>query len=128
MQLAAFLLCVISVICGRIFTQEDASYIAQMKPQCLPYITQEDLIYLRENNQIRVLYQSARTPTQINSDKRMHFTLSNVTKKESYRYGLNIKKASPPHGERFSKDTHACVKTLLNDSSNRDDRIKKYSI
>ena len=38
MQLAAFL-CVICVICGRIFTQEYSIYIAQMKPQCLPQIS-----------------------------------------------------------------------------------------
>ena len=35
MQLAAFL-CVICVICGRIFTQEDSIYIAQTNPQKSP--------------------------------------------------------------------------------------------
>ena len=41
MQPAAFI-CVICVICGRIFTQEYSIYIAQTKPQCLPQIS---LIY-----------------------------------------------------------------------------------
>ena len=39
MQPAAFL-CVICVICGRIFTQEYSIYITQTKPQCLPQISQ----------------------------------------------------------------------------------------
>ncbi len=39
MQLAAFL-CVICVICGRIHIQTYSIYIAQMKPQCLPLISQ----------------------------------------------------------------------------------------
>ena len=33
-------LCVICAICGRIFTQEYSIYIAQMKPQCIPLISQ----------------------------------------------------------------------------------------
>ena len=45
MQLAAFL-CVICVICGRIFTQEYSIYIAQMKPQKSP----ADLADLRRQN------------------------------------------------------------------------------
>ena len=39
MQPAAFL-CVICVICGRIFTEEYSIYIAQMKPQYLSQIPQ----------------------------------------------------------------------------------------
>ena len=107
MQLAAFL-CVICVICGRITRKRTQAINTNETLISLPYNTQEDLIYLRENNQIRILYQSARTPMQINSDDKIHFTLSNVTKKESYSYGLNIKKASPLTGKGFRK-THTLV-------------------
>ena len=102
MQLAAFL-CVICVICGRIFTQEYSIYIAQMKPQKSP----ADLADLRRRNpKQQKQQQPSPTCLSLRYDAACCIPLRHLRylrENNTQEYSINIHRRNPSISRRFTQ-------------------------